>query len=261
VTVSLTWDQVLAWRMSRQHVVAADGGSAVEIARRLCGVQAQLASAAENAVLVRQHRPRPGEIGDAPARGTRVTFTRPDLVAPSWSGQADVDEAARAAVPAYLSAYGPAGPDTFDRWLLRGATPRGRLRRWFADLGDELTGVEVEGVRLTARARDVDDLASSRPSRQVRLLPAFDQYVLGPGTAHEQVVPTQFRARVSRSAGWISAVVVAGGRVVGTWEQDGGQVRVSLFEPGRGPGRGVLEREVARMSGALGRELTLASVT
>jgi hypothetical protein len=89
----------------------------------------------------------------------------------------------------------------------------------------------------------------------VRLLPGFDQYVLGPGTADGRVVPTARRSAVSRQAGWISPVVVAGGVVRGTWELDGDSVRIGWFrEAGKVPRRAV-EAEVVRLSSIVGREL------
>ncbi|WP_240506727.1 DNA glycosylase AlkZ-like family protein [Thermoactinospora rubra] len=49
----LTWSQILAWRLRRHHVTGADASDAVAVARRLCGVQAQVASSARLAVAVR----------------------------------------------------------------------------------------------------------------------------------------------------------------------------------------------------------------
>ncbi|GLZ14282.1 hypothetical protein Acsp04_45170 [Actinomadura sp. NBRC 104425] len=60
--MTVSWGQVLAWRMRRQYVDPPGDGSAVGIARRLAGVQAQVASAAELAVAVRQARPVPGDV-------------------------------------------------------------------------------------------------------------------------------------------------------------------------------------------------------
>ncbi|SEG16632.1 Winged helix DNA-binding domain-containing protein [Thermomonospora echinospora] len=62
---SLTWPQVLAWRMRRQYLHPTGTETAVQVARRLAGVQAQVASAAELAVAVRQAAPDPGETARA----------------------------------------------------------------------------------------------------------------------------------------------------------------------------------------------------
>src|SRR5690349_14420240 len=65
VAISVGRDQVLAWRMHRQYLTEPSDAGAVQIARRLCGVQAQVPSAAEQAVAIRQSRPVSGEIGRA----------------------------------------------------------------------------------------------------------------------------------------------------------------------------------------------------
>ena len=89
----------------------------------------------------------------------------------------------------------------------------------------------------------------------MRLLPGFDQYVLGPGTGDGRVTPTSRRAAVSRQAGWISPVVVVGGVVCGTWELDGDSVRVGWFEEAGRPPRKALHAEVSRLSSILDRDL------
>lgn len=107
-------------------------------------------------------------------------------------------------------------------------------------------------------AEDLDALVSARPTRAVRLLPGFNQYVLGPGTADGHVVPAAQRAMVSRQSGWISPVVAAGGVVCGTWELDGERVRVAWFREAGRPPRKALEAEVARLSSIPDRGLPAA---
>lgn len=367
VTVRLTWDQVRAWRLTRQLLVPApdpgvglkraegvddDVEDVVRVAARLCGVQAQVSSAAKLAIAIRQRRPQPGQIAQAlserrlllvwamrgtlhllpsadavaflallaatrswekpvwqrdfltadrlaavadavadaldgrvltreqlaaevvartgnaslsealnsgwgavlkplawqgllchsPADGNRVTFTRPDTWLPGWRIP-DVDDGARTAVPTYLAAYGPAAPAAFDTWLTRGTTRKSTLRGWFDDLGDQLTLVDVEGATLYARTLDIKALAAARPAHVVRLLPGFDQHILGPGTGDPHTVPRAHRTRVSRTAGWIAPTVVTGDGVVGTWAIDRDQMQVDLFpdapppDPGLAHGR------------------------
>ncbi len=89
----------------------------------------------------------------------------------------------------------------------------------------------------------------------MRLLPGFDQYVLGPGTKDPHVIPTGRRPDVSRQSGWIAPVVVSKGVVCGTWELDGDQARISWFkEAGRVPRR-ALGDEVDRLASILDRDL------
>jgi hypothetical protein len=89
----------------------------------------------------------------------------------------------------------------------------------------------------------------------VRLLPGFDQYVLGPGTDDGRVVPASRRAAVSRQSGWISPVVVVGGVVCGTWELDVDLVRIAWFGEAGTPPRKALRAELVRLSSILDREL------
>ena len=119
----------------------------------------------------------------------------------------------------------------------------------------------MEGGPAHVLAEDLDALAAARPSRTVRLLPGFDQWVLGPGTADGHVTPGARRAAVSKQAGWIGPVVVAGGVVAGTWDLDRDEVRVAWFaEAGRPPGK-ALEEEVARLATTVGRGLELTIET
>jgi winged helix DNA-binding protein len=161
-------------------------------------------------------------------------------------------------VLAYLGAYGPAGPAAVDDWLLRGSTPKKVLRGWFADLEARglVVEVSVEGEPLWARAADADELATARPDTSTRLLPAFDQYVLGPGTKEPHVLDPRHRAEVSRAAGWIAPVVVHAGRVAGTWEAAEGAVRVRLFPDGPPLDPAELVRAAAALNPGLPVEMT-----
>ena len=198
-----------------------------------------------------------GDLVYGPSRGTRVTFMRPEAATPRWAGVPDPDEAAPVAIAAYLGAHGPATVEAFGNWLSGGWFGKRQLRAWFDRLGDDVAEVDVDGERAYVLAEHLDELAATKPTTAVRLLPGFDQYVLGPGTKDAHVVPPARRADVSRQAGWISPVVVAGGVVRGTWELEGDRVRVDWFaELGRVP-RTALRAEVARLSAILGRELGL----
>lgn len=191
-----------------------------------------------------------GVLCQGPPRGRYVTFARPDRLLPDWGCLPDAEEAGPVVVRDYLAAYGPATIEAFDAWLLRGATPKAKLRRWFAALEDEISRVDVEGRPAIVLSADVDELAATRPSPQaVHLLPAFDQYLLGPGTSDTAIVSGAHRPLVSRAGGWISPVVLRGGRVAGTWEVVDGLPTVTPF-----PGADLPARELAA---ALARITTL----
>jgi Winged helix DNA-binding domain len=366
---AVTHDQVLAWRLRQQSLVPRTDATAEQLAERLAGVQAQVASAADLAVALRQRRPEPGAIagaleartlvktwtvrgtlhlhdaghvaaylslmaaartwekgawqrafgvtpvqmaalGDAvdellggaaltreelttalieregfgdlavqlrsgwgavlkplawtgrlchgPSQGARVTFTSPRSWLPGWSGVPEPDDAARTVIPAYLRVHGPATPAAFDSWLTRGVSRKAALRSWFASLGDETVTVLVDGEESVLMAGDVDALAGIEPSRDVRLLAGFDQYVLGPGTGDTRILAAERRQAVSRTAGWISPVVVYRGRVAGVWELADDAVDVQLFAESPAVPSEALEAEADHVAGCTGHARSLA---
>jgi hypothetical protein len=196
-----------------------------------------------------------GDLCFGPSQGSRVTFMRPEHASSRWSGLPDPDEAAVVAMVAYFRSYGPATIDAFGNWLAGGYFGKRQLRTWFSALGERLVEVDVDGERAHVLAEDLDELASGAPTAAVRLLPGFDQYVLGPGTGDGHVVRASRRAAVSRQSGWISPVVVVGGVVCGTWELKGDQVRVAWFGEAGRPPRNALRAELTRLSSILDRRL------
>jgi Winged helix DNA-binding domain len=196
-----------------------------------------------------------GDLCFGPSRGARVTFRLPDDASSRWSGLPEPDDAAPLAIADYLRAHGPASIDAFGDWLSGGWFGKRQLRAWAGELGDRLSEVDVEGTSAYVLSEDLDELAATQPTSAVRLLPGFDQYVLGPGTGDVHVVPAARRPAVSRQAGWISPVVIAGGAVSGTWELDSDRVDVAWFGEAGKPPRAALEAEVARLSSILERPL------
>jgi hypothetical protein len=198
-----------------------------------------------------------GDLCFGPSRGNRVTFVRPDVASSRWTGVPPLDEAAPVAVAAYLGTYGPATAGAFGSWLSGGWFGKRQLRGWFEALGNRLTEVDMEGDRAYVLTADVEELRSTKPTRAVRLLPGFDQYVLGPGTGDGHVVPAARRSAVSKQSGWIAPVVISGGVVRGTWELDGEHVRVMWFAESGKPPRAALKKEIERVSSILDRDLRL----
>jgi hypothetical protein len=188
-----------------------------------------------------------GGVCHATSDGNRVSFARPDQWLPDWGGVPAPEEAAQVVIPAYLRAYGPTTLERFDAWLTRGTSRKAAVRSWFAALEDRLAKVEVDGEPAFLLAEDVDDLGGTSPTRTLRLLPAFDQYVLGPGTRAQEIIAPSRRAEVSRTAGWISPVVVVGGRVAGTWAVDGRKVQARLFDDAGPIPDLALDAEIARV--------------
>jgi hypothetical protein len=77
-----------------------------------------------------------------------------------------------AVIAAYLGAYGPSTPETFDAWLTRGYLKKSTLRGWFAALGDQLTEIDVDGQVGYLLTEHADDLASTSRSTSRPTQPA-----------------------------------------------------------------------------------------
>lgn len=200
-----------------------------------------------------------GDLCFGPSHGNRVTFTRPEAASSAWRGVPAPEQAAPQAIAHYLGAYGPATVTGFGNWLSRGRISKRLLLQWFGRLGERLTEVEVEGERaFVLSEHEAALLESERPgSAAVRLLPGFDQWVLGPGTEDAHVLAPHRRRAVSRQSGWIAPVVIAGGVVGGTWELKGATVHVSWFTEAGPPPSTPLRAEAQRLSALLDRDLDL----
>ncbi|HEY3015335.1 MAG TPA: winged helix DNA-binding domain-containing protein [Nocardioides sp.] len=215
-----------------------------------------------------------GQLCFASSSGQNVRFTRPDRWLPPLPGSAPpagtspgpvpepvavVREAAVAEVTRrYLAAYGPATRADFARWW--GVTPA-RAGALLAGLGDEATQVEVEGVRAWLLAAHVAELAGAAPSRSVRLLPAFDPYVIAASRDVPALLAGDVRDRVYRQQGWISPVLLVNGRMDGVWshERKGARlaVRIEPFVALPAWARRAAEAEAERLAGFLGGALEL----
>lgn len=103
-------------------------------------------------------------------------------------------------------------------------------RQWIASLGDEVCAVDLEsekGWMLAEHAREVREL---EPLRSVRLLPAFDPYIIAASRLASHLLPGDLRGRVYRPQGWISPVLLVSGRMDGTWRHElrGSRVEVTI---------------------------------
>lgn len=186
-----------------------------------------------------------GDLSLAPSRDGRLTFQAP-ASAPGWTGIPSLDDAGPRAVIAYFSAYGPAGRDRVHSWLGDGLSAgRKRIDGWLDALGDRLTELDVDGDRVFCLAEHADEIAATEPASSVRLLPGLDQWVLGPGTDEDRVVPSAQRTPVTRGAN----LAVVDGRVSGAWTQASGAIEVTWFRGVEPPTGRALAEEIARLGG------------
>jgi uncharacterized protein YcaQ len=201
-----------------------------------------------------------GDLCFAPNDGRLVRFTSPAAWLDGFAPPGPSETAAAEVVRAYLRAYGPAPREQFQRWF--GMTSPAVAGRWIRALGDEVAEVDVEGTAGWMLAADVGAAAAAAPSGTVRLLPAFDHYVVAAPRDAEAVLPAEHRGRVYRPQGWLSPVVVVDGRIVGTWthEAKGESLAVTVAPFGRRDTalRAGVEAEAERLAAFLGGALALA---
>jgi hypothetical protein len=161
-----------------------------------------------------------GLLCSGPSTGGTVTFVGPA----AWLGRpfAPVEPAAanREVLLRFLAANGPATPADVARWWGEQPAP---AKRWVRENADALTAVEVDGeAGFVVRAEDADELAATpdAPAGDVVLLPGFDPWVIAPLSHRTRAIPPEHVPAVSRTAGWISPVLVVDGAVAGVWEHE-----------------------------------------
>jgi Winged helix DNA-binding domain len=197
-----------------------------------------------------------GDLLFAPSVGRNVRFARPDQWLPGWE-PAKTEAAIREVVRRYLSAYGPATREQFARWF--GTTSPAQAGRLIESLGEEVALVEVEGVAAWMLAEHVPEADEAGPAGVVRLLPAFDQYVVAAPRDREAVLPQALKSRVYRPQGWLSPVLLVDGRMEGLWRHEckGDRLAVEIEPFTERPEwvRRAAEEEAERLTRFLGGEL------
>jgi Winged helix DNA-binding domain len=156
----------------------------------------------------------------------------------------------------YLVGHGPAGPEDLAAWS---GLPLGRARRAFELVAGELRELCWDGRRLWAPA-GTPTVRAGGGEPVVRLLPRFDDYLLG-WRGRDLILDPRFARRIQAGGGWIHAAVVADGRVVGTWKtrRTGNRLDLTVepFERLQAGIRPAVEAEVADLGRFLGVETRL----
>ncbi|MBM7790521.1 winged helix DNA-binding domain-containing protein [Tenggerimyces flavus] len=201
-----------------------------------------------------------GALAFGPSDGQRVRFVRPD----QWLDQTDLlahdpAEALDEVITRYLAASGPSTREELARWWGHQPADAGRVLK---GLGDTVQEVDVEGTKTYALTDQLTAISKAKPPKgHVKLLPAFDQYVITATKQVEHFTPADVGDRIYRKQGWLSAVVLVDGRMDGIWKHEikGNAVEVSVepFVPFSAKTRKAVEREAERLSGYLDKTLRL----
>ena len=132
----------------------------------------------------------------------------------------------------YLAAFGPATTADAEWWT--GWSKKETLSA-LASLGAEVTEVLVDDIQrsLYLPARDLNALLSTWPlnSREVRLLPCLDGYIMG-YKDHTRFLDPAHREQVFDRSGNAYNTVWADGRVIGIWSEKDDALSCFLWEDG-----------------------------
>ena len=120
----------------------------------------------------------------------------------------------------YLTAHAPATPADMAFWS--GLRLSDAKRAWAA-IQDRLVAMETDrGTRWALPSHE-----GPAPRGLVRLLPAFDEYLLG-WRERAIVASVEQWSRVNRGGGWLHPVVVHDGRLVATWRMERSSKTLSI---------------------------------
>ncbi|MEU6080751.1 winged helix DNA-binding domain-containing protein [Streptomyces sp. NPDC047108] len=202
-------DETLCERAERLIVTAVDGEGPLtrrELTDRLATLGVD--PTGQSAYHLIRRAALSGRICHGPQRDGEATFVLLDDWLPStgplpWEGQAAEAELARR----YLAAHAPATVQDFAHWS--GLKLTACRRAWEA-VADQDRDAEPPG------ATDPGDADSGSAGPDVRLIPAFDNYLVG-YRSRELSVPAEHERAVRPGGGLIRPTVLADGWAVGTW--------------------------------------------
>ena len=187
-----------------------------------------------------------------PQQGKKVTY----VLVEHWLGKQEKlteDEAKRILLRRYLSAYGPATLADFSHWSGISVREAGPVWQFIENEFAQVSFGNKSAFLLRQDERHIGNATPGKPV--VRLLPAFDPFLLGHAQKDHLVESIHYK-RVYRNQGWISPVLLSDGLVVGIWSmtrRKGEQIlEAELFEKPTKALRGGLEEEAAGLGAFLG---------
>ncbi|RBQ20982.1 winged helix DNA-binding domain-containing protein [Spongiactinospora rosea] len=193
-----------------------------------------------------RHAALTGVLCHGPRRGDEAMYVLLDDWLPATAGDPawDEDTAAAELARRYLHAHAPAGVDDFAVWS---GLPVTLARRAWKTLAR--TGSITEYGTLSVPAGWKAESPGIPTTPDVRLLPAYDDYLVGHRT-RESSVPAAHLGRVWSGGGVIRPTVIADGLAIATWtRRDAGRrVQVDAFEPLSPQVQALIDREVSAVT-------------
>jgi Winged helix DNA-binding domain len=189
-----------------------------------------------------------GDLCFGPGQGQSATFMNPRVWIGEWQSiepELALQELARR----YLQAYGPATPEDFAFWW---GYQKGRARKLFQSIAEELEEVEVEGWRAFALRATLPLIQRFEPVEEIHLLPLFDAYTIGVPRGCEPLLAQAYKRHVFNLQGWTFAVILVNGSIQGVWDytmrRSHTVVKVKLFSSCTASIRKGIEAEAERLS-------------
>jgi winged helix DNA-binding protein len=151
----------------------------------------------------------------------------------------------------YLRAHGPAVPDDLAFWS--GLRIKDAKRSW-KGIQDRLVEVETDrGSQWALRSQK-----PMEPNGVVRLLPSFDEYLLGWRDRRPAISAVHWK-KINRGGGWLKPVILVDGRLAGTWSTEATSATLRLrVHPFSGLSQGerrALRTDARDMADFLGTEV------
>jgi hypothetical protein len=188
-----------------------------------------------------------GLLCQGPAEGRQPTFVLIDEWVPeSWTPGRE--EAMAALTTRYVASHGPVTERDLAGWCHQTLT---FAREAVALAGDAVT-TETIGGQAYLVAADRPEPPAGTP---VRLLPGFDEYVLGYKDRSAILTPEEELRVVPGKNGMFLGTVVVGGLVVGTWNRRTRAERTVVTVTPFGSLSATRRRELERAAAAYGRHL------
>ncbi|MFJ7421605.1 winged helix DNA-binding domain-containing protein [Streptomyces uncialis] len=175
-----------------------------------------------------RHAALTGVLCHGPQRAGEATYALLDDWLPSTGRfRCEGDDALAELARRYLAAHAPATLEDFAAWS---GLPITWARRAWKMLAE--SGVITEYDALTMLAGRLKELPRSSDTPDVRMLPAYDNYLIGYRT-RDASVPALHQARVWPGGGLIRPTVIADGLAIATWTRGPGSrsIQVNAFEP------------------------------